>query len=96
MKSQFATSRIQQETKFFGKALNFYCDISSAFFLAVSVFFDKTYFLPISLWTKFSSANTFEIDATIVNKKKQLETLDEYKKSLIFEYVTGKKRSHRL
>ena len=60
--------------------------------MAVSVFFDKTYLLPISLWTKFSSANTFEIDATIVNKKKQLETLDEYKKSLIFEYVTGKKK----
>lgn len=32
-----------------------------------------------------------EIDATIVDKQKQLETLDEYKKSLIFEYVTGKK-----
>ena len=51
----------------------------------------KICFLPNSLWTKFSSANTFEIDATIVNKKKQLKTLDEYKKSLIFEYVTGKK-----
>jgi type I restriction enzyme S subunit len=34
-----------------------------------------------------------EIDATIVDKQKQLETLDEYKKSLIFEYVTGKKGS---
>ena len=44
------------------------------------------------MWTKFSSANTFEIGATIVNKKKQLEPLDEYKKSLIFEYVTGKKK----
>lgn len=32
-----------------------------------------------------------EIDATIVDKQRQLETLDEYKKSLIFEYVTGKK-----
>lgn len=32
-----------------------------------------------------------EIDATIADKQKQLETLDEYKKSLIFEYVTGKK-----
>lgn len=32
-----------------------------------------------------------EIDATIAEKKKQLETLEEYKKSLIFEYVTGKK-----
>jgi type I restriction enzyme S subunit len=32
-----------------------------------------------------------EIDATIADKQKQLETLDKYKKSLIFEYVTGKK-----
>lgn len=34
-----------------------------------------------------------EIDATIADKQKQLETLDEYKKSLIFEYVTGKKEA---
>ena len=27
----------------------------------------------------------------IVDKKKQLETLEQYKKSLIYEYVTGKK-----
>lgn len=32
-----------------------------------------------------------EIDAIIASKQKQLETLDAYKKSLIFEYVTGKK-----
>lgn len=32
-----------------------------------------------------------EIDGVIVDKKKQLETLEEYKKSLIYEYVTGKK-----
>lgn len=32
-----------------------------------------------------------EIDATIAEKQKQIETLEEYKKSLIFEYVTGKK-----
>ena len=32
-----------------------------------------------------------EIDATVADKQKQLETLEEYKKSLIFEYVTGKK-----
>lgn len=32
-----------------------------------------------------------EIDATIAEKQKQLKTLEEYKKSLIFEYVTGKK-----
>lgn len=30
-------------------------------------------------------------NAVIADKKAQLETLDEYKKSLIFEYVTGKK-----
>ena len=32
-----------------------------------------------------------EIDSVISDKKEQLETLEEYKKSLIYEYVTGKK-----
>lgn len=32
-----------------------------------------------------------QIDALITEKRQQLETLDEYKKSLIFECVTGKK-----
>lgn len=32
-----------------------------------------------------------EIDFLIMEKKKQLETLEAYKKSLIYEYVTGKK-----
>ena len=32
-----------------------------------------------------------EIDVVIAEKKKQLETLEAYKKSLIYEYVTGKK-----
>lgn len=32
-----------------------------------------------------------KIDAIIVQKKEQIEVLAEYKKSLIFEYVTGKK-----
>lgn len=32
-----------------------------------------------------------EIDYIITDKKKQLETLEQYKKSLIYEYVTGKK-----
>ena len=32
-----------------------------------------------------------EIDYAIADKKKQLETLEAYKKSLIYEYVTGKK-----
>jgi type I restriction enzyme S subunit len=31
-----------------------------------------------------------EIDAIVAAKKSQLETLDAYKKSLIYEYVTGK------
>ena len=32
-----------------------------------------------------------EIDTIIAEKQKQIETIEEYKKSLIFEYVTGKK-----
>lgn len=32
-----------------------------------------------------------EIDEIIKNKKEQLEIIEEYKKSLIYEYVTGKK-----
>ena len=32
-----------------------------------------------------------EIDSIISEKKRQIETIEEYKKSLIFEYVTGKK-----
>ena len=32
-----------------------------------------------------------EIDIIIADKQKQIETIEEYKKSLIFEYVTGKK-----
>ena len=32
-----------------------------------------------------------EIEGILVEKKKQLEVLEQYKKSLIYEYVTGKK-----
>lgn len=32
-----------------------------------------------------------EIDSIIETKQKQIETLSEYRKSLIYEYVTGKK-----
>ena len=32
-----------------------------------------------------------EIDAIIDGKRQQLAVLEEYKKSIIFEYVTGKK-----
>ena len=35
-----------------------------------------------------------EIDDIIEAKNKQLSTLAEYKKSLIYEYVTGKKEVH--
>lgn len=41
--------------------------------------------------TSFIDEKCSAIDATIADKQRQLETLDEYKKSLIFEYVTGKK-----
>lgn len=40
---------------------------------------------------EFICSKVSEIDSIIDVKKKQLETLDEYKKSFIFEYVTGKK-----
>lgn len=32
-----------------------------------------------------------EIDGVITQKQEQLSTLDAYKKSLIYKYVTGKK-----
>lgn len=39
----------------------------------------------------FLDAKCAEIDSIIADKKRQMEALAEYKKSLIFEYVTGKK-----
>lgn len=39
----------------------------------------------------FLDSKCFEIDSVIASKKEQLLTLAEYKKSLIYEYVTGKK-----
>lgn len=57
VKSQFATSRIQQKTKFFGKALNFYCDISSAFFFGRLCF----------LWQDLLFADKF-VDEIFVRK----------------------------
>lgn len=39
----------------------------------------------------YLDAKCGEIAATIAEKQKQLTTLEEYKKSLIYEYVTGKK-----
>lgn len=40
---------------------------------------------------KFLNHKCAEIEQILSDKKAQLETLDDYKKSLIFEYVTGKK-----
>lgn len=40
---------------------------------------------------RYIDSKCAEIDTIINSKKKQLTTLDEYKKSLIYEYVTGKK-----
>lgn len=40
---------------------------------------------------KFLDARCTEIEDTITMKKAQLTTLANYKNSLIFEYVTGKK-----
>lgn len=39
----------------------------------------------------FLDSKCSEIDSIIADKQKQLETLAEYRKSLIYEYVTGKK-----
>lgn len=39
----------------------------------------------------FLDAKCSEIDTIIADKKRQLDILDDYKKSLIYEYVTGKK-----
>jgi type I restriction enzyme S subunit len=41
---------------------------------------------------EFLDKKCVEINLVIEDKNRQLATLDEYKKSLIFEYVTGKKK----
>lgn len=43
------------------------------------------------LIVKFLDTKCSEIDSLISDKQKQLENLAEYRKSLIYEYVTGKK-----
>ena len=42
---------------------------------------------------KYLDQKCLEIDAVIEDKKKQLEVLEQYKKSCIYEYVTGKKEA---
>ena len=39
----------------------------------------------------YLDAKCAEIDIAILEKKRQLEVLEQYKKSLIYEYVTGKR-----
>lgn len=41
--------------------------------------------------TEYLDSKCAEIDGAIEDKQKQLETLEDYKKTLIYEYVTGKK-----
>lgn len=43
------------------------------------------------LIVRYLDEKCFEIDTLISDKKKQLEILADYKKSLIYEYITGKK-----
>lgn len=40
---------------------------------------------------EFLDAKVAEIDAVITQKKEQLAVIDSYRRSLIYEYVTGKK-----
>lgn len=41
--------------------------------------------------TEYLDSKCAEIDGAIEDKQKQFETLEDYKKTLIYEYVTGKK-----
>lgn len=63
--------------------------------LQTSVF--NNFLLPVPPTTEqkaiadYLDAKCADIDAAIAGKQKQLDVLKEYKKSLIYEYVTGKK-----
>lgn len=39
----------------------------------------------------YLDSQCFQVEEAIADKQKQIETLEEYKKTLIYEYVTGKK-----
>ena len=41
---------------------------------------------------EFLDAKCAEMDALIAEKQRSVETMRQYKRSLIYEYVTGKKR----
>lgn len=56
--------------------------------LYIPITFDKNKQKEI---VKYLDEKCSEIDGAIEEKKEQLDTLEQYKKSLIYEYVTGKK-----
>lgn len=56
--------------------------------LYIPITFDKNKQKEI---VKYLDEKCAEIDGAIEEKKEQLETLEQYKKSIIYEYVTGKK-----
>ena len=56
--------------------------------LYIPITFDKNKQKEI---VKYLDEKCAEIDGAIEEKKEQLDTLEQYKKSLIYEYVTGKK-----
>ena len=66
--------------------------------LAIEDFLNIEIALPPTLQEQTAIANTIdkkcaEIDKLISIKQQKIETLTEYKKSLIYEYVTGKKQA---
>lgn len=62
--------------------------------------FIKNIFIPVAPENEqkeiveFLEKRIESIDGVIAGKKKQIKILEEYKKSLIYEYVTGKKEVH--
>ena len=52
--------------------------------------FEPSYAEQVSI-ANYLDKKCTEINACIDDKQRQLEVLEEYKKSLIYEYVTGKK-----
>lgn len=90
------------DTKFYYYVLSIYTTLFDFFgsgttFKEISALTFKNIVLPCPPITEqhkiadFLDQKCSEIDQTISEKQQQLETLAEYKKSLIYEYVTGKK-----
>ena len=90
------------DTKFYYYVLSIYTTLFDFFgsgttFKEISALTFKNIVLPCPPITEqhkiadFLDHKSSEIDQTISEKQQQLETLAEYKKSLIYEYVTGKR-----